>query len=108
MVGAEVKLSTVVPTFLTVTDSVALPEATVPKASVVGVRVTSVPVPVRPTSCGFVGSLLWMISSLFAAAPTAVGLKVTPITQLVVIAPVQVLLAMVYSALPLIVADVAE
>src|SRR5271170_6335613 len=108
MVGALLKVSAVVPTFVTVTGSATLPEATVPKASGFGVRVTSVPVPVRATSCGFVGSLLWMISSLFAAAPSAVGVKVTPIAQLVVIAPVQVLLAILYSALPLIVADVAE
>ena len=52
------------------------------------------PVPVIPTNCGLVGSLSWMTSvALFA--PGTSGSKVIPMTQLVVIAPVQVLLAMV-------------
>jgi hypothetical protein len=52
------------------------------------------PVPVTPTNCGLVGSLSLMTSVAFFA-PVVSGSKVTPMTQLVVILPVQVLLAMV-------------
>ena len=106
-----VNVSVPVPVYLNVTFVFVLATLIVwsfVKVTLAGVNDSElVPVPVSPTNCGFVGSLSWMISVAFFA-PVLSGSNFTPMTHLVVIAPVQVLLAMVKSVVsPSSVADVA-
>ena len=86
MVGALLKVSAVVPRFLTVTAN-ALLVATVPKASEAGDRLTWVPVPFSDTACGEPLALS-ATSSAAVSAPVAAGLKVTEIVQLALAANV--------------------
>src|ERR1035437_6620315 len=78
MVGALLKLSIVVLTFLTVTDRVLL-VVTVPKASEAGDRVTSVPVPLNG-NCSDVapfGSPVKFAVTVPVIVPSDVGVKAT-------------------------------
>src|SRR5271155_538338 len=80
MVGALLKASVMAPRFLTVTDSILL-VVTVPKASAAGVKLTSVPVPVRVTFCGEL-MLLSESSRVAVSAPVDCGSRAMEIVQL--------------------------
>jgi len=96
---ALIEVNVAVPLLLRVVLRVLVePSTTDPKLSDVGDRLVPMPVPRNGINCGLELSVS-VTTKLALARPLAVGLKVTPITQVLppAIAPVQVLLATVKS-----------